>query len=90
MTESRISMQVTVPHSEYGACQYFMPTILREWIVAHGLDNRYVGGGSWGDGYTNGVTNCESVYLVEDINETDAIAFKLQFPKCRVFMAGQT
>lgn len=83
------SMQITVPHSEYGECQYFMPTILRDWIVAHGLDNQYCGGGSWGDGFTNGITNRTSVYMVRDVQEVDGVAFKLLFPKCDVFVCPQ-
>jgi hypothetical protein len=83
------SMQVGVPHSEYGNHTYFIATPLRDWIVAHGLDNRYCGHGSWGDGTTNGITNHESVYMIDNIQEIDALAFQIMFPKCRVHVCKQ-
>ncbi len=90
MTLPRISMQVTVPHSEYGECQFFIPPVIYNWCAEYGLEYRYVRGISQGSGYTNGVTNCESIYMVDGITETDAIAFKIQFPECKVVVAGQT
>lgn len=83
------SMQVSVPHSVYGHCEYFMPKPLRAWIVAHGLDNTFVGGSCTGNGYTDGVTNRESTYMVYNIDKTDALSFKIMFPKCRVHISEQ-
>lgn len=83
-------MQVTVPWSEYGACEYFIPTPLRDWIVAHGLDDRFCGGGSWGNGFdANGITNRTSIYVVDNIQEEDSVAFKLMFPKCEIYVSKQ-
>lgn len=79
------SFQVNVPHSVYGKCDYFIPEILRKWIVEHDINYySYCGGSSGGDGYTNGVTNRESVYSIRNTQETDALAFQIQFPKCKV------
>lgn len=78
------SFQVDVPHSEYGECDWFMPKVLQDWLMDRGLQGHYGSGSSWGNGYTNGVTNRESMYSVKHAQETDALAFQIQFPKCKV------
>lgn len=83
------SMQIAVPHSVYGACEYFMPVVLRTWIIEHSLNYWYISGESWGNGYTDGITNQESVYVVNNIHESDALVFKIQFPKCKINVCKQ-
>lgn len=90
------SMQINVPHSVYGSCTHFMPDDLIDWIrstmnLQEGefVDYRYSGGTSGGDGFTNGVTNQETVYMVYKLKEHDGLAFKIQFPKCGVHMSQQ-
>ena len=90
LIEGKFNMQVNVPHLEYGNDNYFMPSILIEWLRRNGIvDYDYCGGGYTGYGYTNGVTNWESVYMVNDIQEEDATAFRIQFPKCKVYLFNQ-
>jgi hypothetical protein len=86
---TKYSIQINVPHSEYGACDYFMPKVLADWLKEYGLKYSYAGGGSWGDGYTNGITNKESTYIVRNAKEEDGLAFKINFPKCHVFISEQ-
>lgn len=81
------TMQVSVPHSEYGPCTYFMPKQLDDWLKQYNLQGSYCGGSSWGNGYTNGITNKESTYMVYNINPGDAIAFQIMFPKCRIHVS---
>lgn len=90
------SVQVNVPHSECGNSTHLMPDELIDWLrstlaLSDGefVDYHYCGGGSWGDGTTNGVTNHESVYMVNNIQETDALAFQIMFPKCKVYVSKQ-
>ncbi len=80
------SMQVDVPHSEYGPVSYFMPLAMREWLKEKGLRYIYCGGGSWGDGYTNGITNATSSYVISNIEKEDSTAFQIIFPKCVVHL----
>lgn len=89
-----ISIQINVPHSVYGRCEYMMPDDLIDWIretlnLQDGqfVDYGYVGGTITGDGYTNGITNRESVYMVRNMYKEDALAFKLTFPECFVHIA---
>ena len=90
------SMQIDVPHSVYGSCTHFMPDELIDWIRAtlmlvegEFVDYRYCGAGSWGDGFTNGITNQESTYMVNNIHEEDATAFRIMFPRCKVHVSKQ-
>jgi hypothetical protein len=83
------SMQIIVPHSEYGTCTYFMPDVLQHWLMDRDLQGHYCGGGSWGDGYTNDITNRESSYMVNNMQETDGLAFQIMFPKCKVYVCKQ-
>jgi hypothetical protein len=84
------SMQVDVPWSEYGKCEYSMPKEMRDWIFALGLNYQYGGTGSWGTGYyDDGRLNGESFYAVQNIQREDSIAFQLRFPKCRVHLFNQ-
>ena len=70
------SFQVNVPHKDYGHCDYFIPTVMRDWLHEHNLKNYLYGGQTLsGDGYTNGITNIESCYIVKDATEEDALAF---------------
>lgn len=78
------AMQIDVPCSEYGECTFIMPVILQAWLVKRALRGKFCGTQSWGDGYTNGVTNVTATYMVYNIDEEDASAFKLMFPKCKV------
>jgi hypothetical protein len=87
--QSLHTMQVSVPHSEYAPCEYFMPKELADWLDQYGLRGSYCGGSSWGNGYTDaGVTNRESTYMVHNIKPEDAIAFQIMFPKCRLHVTG--
>ncbi len=84
------SLQITVPHSFYGKCEYFIAPKIAAWLKNLGLDYSLCGQNAWGNGYDkNGITNKETVYMVKDVQETDGIAFKIMFPKCGVFMSEQ-
>ena len=83
------AMQLTVPHSVYGECTYFAPKSVEEWLAGYNLSPQYCGGGSWGDGYTNGVTNHTSTYLVYNIQPDDATAFGIQFPTIKIHLSKQ-
>ena len=83
------SMQLNVPHSVYGACTYFIPTVIREWLSSYGVIAYYCGGNSWGDGFTNGVANSDSTYMVYNIQPYDATAFKIHFPFIKVHTGKQ-
>lgn len=81
------SMSLTVPHSVYGACTYFIPESMKAWLYQHGLERySYCGGNLWGNGYTNGVTNADSVYMVYNIQPEDATAFGIQFPRVKIYL----
>jgi hypothetical protein len=80
----KCSMQIDVPHSEYGECDWFMPTVLSDWLHERNLQSGYCAVISGGNGYTYGVTNKESVYKVEGIEKEDALIFKIMFSKCKV------
>lgn len=83
------SFQVNVPHSVYGECEWFIPAELKSWLTGRGLSANYCGGSSWGNGYTNGVSNRESNYMVRDATEQDGLAFKIMFPKCSIYICQQ-
>jgi len=82
-------VQVNIPHAHYGQCDYFIPQCIADWLRAHGLIGNYCGGGSWGDGFTHGVTNRESVYIIRDIEDVDGLAFKINFPHCKIYISQQ-
>jgi hypothetical protein len=86
---TKYSMQITVPHSVYDACTYFIPKEIGDWLHSYNLKYGYVGGGSWGNGFTNGVTNQTSNYMVYNIQQGDALAFRIQFPHCKVYQSEQ-
>ena len=83
------SMQLNVPHSVYGACSFFMPTKMQEWLRKYNLRADYCGGNSWGNGFTNGVSNVDSTYMVNNIHPDDATAFGIQFPKVKIHLSKQ-
>jgi hypothetical protein len=79
------SMQITIPHSVYGFCEYFLPAVIEKWFSENGIRHPgYAGSNSSGNGFTAGTTNKESVYMVYDIHENDPVAFKIQFPHIKV------
>lgn len=80
----KFNMQIDVPHSEYGNATYIA------WLEEHGIsDYAYCGAASSGNGYTNGISNRESVYMVYNIQDVDACAFQIQFPHCKVHLCEQ-
>lgn len=84
------SIQIEVPESEYGQCEWFMANPIEEWLKQHKLTPIYAGNNSWGTGYdANGVSNKHFVYMVRNAQETDGIAFRIQFPKCKVHIGEQ-
>jgi hypothetical protein len=83
------TFQIDVPHKDYGDCDYFIPKIMYAWLRSQGLKYGYAGGRSSGDGYTNGITNKESVYCVRDAKEEDGLAFQLLFPFAKVHIFQQ-
>jgi len=83
------TFQVDVPHKDYGECDYFIPVKMREWLTEQKLTWGFGGTRSSGDGYTNGITNKESVYSVRDAKEEDALAFQLLFPRTRIHVFQQ-
>ena len=82
----KTTMQVSVPASIYDN-QFFMPSEMEMWVSNLGLQYRYAGSSSTVDGYRyiNGVSTKENTYIVDNIDPTDASAFKIQFPDCRVY-----
>ena len=83
-------MQLTIPHAIYGDADYFGPTPIREWLYKQGhLHWGLVGKTSSGNGYTNGVTNYCSVYMVYNIQPEDATALGLLFPNIGVHLSKQ-
>jgi hypothetical protein len=73
-----------------------MPDVLIDWIrTALGLvfgqwvDYNMCGQECWGDGFTDGVSNRTTVYMVRNIKEEDATAFRIQFPECKLFVCEQ-
>ena len=83
-------MQLSVPHSVYGACTYFIPSPIIAWFAQYDIaDWSYCGGNSWGDGFTNGVSNADSTYLVYNIRPEDASAFGIQFPHIKIHLSKQ-
>ena len=83
-------MQITVPHSLYGRCTYFAPKKITDWLFGNEInDYGYAGEESWGDGFTNGISNATSTYMVYNIQPEDATAFGIQFPQVRVYLGKQ-
>ena len=79
------SMQVDVPHHVFGANTYFAAPEISSWLYVNKLTYRYCGMSSSGCGLgENGLSNYKSHYIVEHIHETDATAFQLKFPECKV------
>lgn len=87
--EGVYSFQIDVPHRYYGECDYFIPEEMQTWLKTNNLHYSYCGGGSWGDGYTDGITNKESCYIVRDASEQDGLAFQIQFPFCKTHISQQ-
>jgi hypothetical protein len=84
------SMQLTVPQSVYGECTYFAPKPISEWLYGNGCEQwGYVGSSAWGNGYTDGVSNATSNYMVYNIHPEDATAFRIQFPQVKVHLGKQ-
>ena len=83
------SMQIDVPHSVYGKCTYFIPSELNSWLLARNLRYSLCHQSSSGDGFTNGVTNIKSHYMVNNIEEVDGLAFKIMFLACGVHICKQ-
>ncbi len=78
-------IQIDVPRSIYGHCDWFAPKEMRAWLKEHGLGILFVGSRSSGNGYTNGVRNDFAVYHISFCNELDATAFKIMFPECLIY-----
>lgn len=90
------SMQINVPHSVYGYGRHMMPDALIDWLremlnkqEGEFVNYHFVGFTTSGNGFTDMVTNQESIYMVYDLKEEDGLAFKIQFPKCRVHICQQ-
>ena len=84
---SNCTMQISVPEWKYGVSSYFVHQDISAWLATHNLRPCYAGYNRSGDGYTDGKSNRMWVYVVKDIGETDASAFGIQFPECRVFLS---
>ena len=83
-------MQINTPHRVFGATTYYPPIEIDQWLARRGLNAEYCGGGSWGNGYhADGTSNVESTYMVRNIEETDALAFKIVFPDCKIYSTKQ-
>lgn len=84
------SMQVNVPHSKYGDGTYFIAPVLQEWLAERGLQGRYCSGSSCGDGYTNGVTNKESHYMVNGIKDRETcLMFAIIFSDVKIHVCQE-
>ena len=77
-------MQIDVPHKIYGDGNHFLNAEISTWLYENKLTYRLVGKSLSGNSRSN-----TSTYHIEDIHETDAIAFQIQFPKCKVHLYKQ-
>jgi len=73
-----------------------MPDELIDWlremlglVEGQWVDYNLAGTQTSGTGFTDMITNQESIYMVRNLKETDGLAFKIQFPKCRVHICQQ-
>ena len=83
-------MQISIPQSIYGECTYIIPKVFVEWFAQQDIKNwGYSSSESWGDGYTNGLSNKTSTYMVYNIHPEDATLFKIFFPTVRVYTGKQ-
>ena len=83
-------IQLAIPHSVYGFSTYSPPGHINQWLEANNLRGEYVGSQLNGDGYTNGVSNMMSVYIIQGAQETDGLALAIQFPECRLHVRKQS
>ena len=79
-------MNITIPASVYGDCNFFLPPEMGKWFKSNRL--KYptrVFTTSTGDG-TNGkgMSNIKYHYIAYHTTKEDALAFKLMFPYCDV------
>lgn len=79
-------IQLGVPHSVYGSTTYFPPKVIDEWLKERNLRGDYVGGHLSGDGFTNGISNAVSNYMITDAHEHDGLALGLRFPECSLYI----
>ena len=80
------SFQINIPQSKYGVCPWTLPRKIRDWCSLFGLNEaHYCGNNSSGTGFTNGISNTEYCFIIKNAKETDAIAFRLTFPDCKVY-----
>lgn len=86
----KYSIQLAVPHSVYDSTTYSPPETINEWLKEKGLRGEYVGGHSSGNGYTNGINNSVSIYMIHGAQETDGSALAIQFPECKLHICKQT
>lgn len=63
-----------------------MPEAMFAWLKTIGItEYSLCGTSSWGDGrHSDGTSNVTYSYIVKGIRETDCLAFKIQFPDCKV------
>lgn len=73
-----------------------MPVELIDWIhemlmLEDGqcVDYSLVGSQTSGNGFTDMVSNQEYIYVIRNLKEEDGLAFKMQFPKCKIYMYQQ-
>lgn len=78
-------MQLDVPHSIYGKCDFFITESMYIWLMNNGLSAKFQGTDTWGSGFDqHGKSTTTACYKVEGIDETDATAFGIMFPGCDI------
>lgn len=85
-----LSAQIDIPVRSYKSLldsKYFLPAVINEWLTENGItEYRLCGGASSGDGlHADGTSNVTFSYIIEGIQETDCLAFKIKFPECRIY-----
>ena len=84
------SMHLSIPDAVYGRHGFLAPRPIRDWLYANKLsDWSRCGGEQTGDGYTAGVTNRLSMYIVNNIQPEDATAFAFMFPHIKIHLSKQ-
>jgi len=76
-------MQIDIPEAVYGRGDWLIQPCIAAWLKEQNLSHEFVGTTSHG---TRQGTHTH--YIIRDIEQADATAFKMLFPDCRVHLIG--
>lgn len=79
-------MQIDVPHRIYGDGGHFQNSAIATWLYENKLTYELVGRSLYGAADNLPCSKNMSHYNIENIHETDASAFQIQFPDCKVHL----